>query len=214
VNVRWRGDRAVLVTVNDAQTREQLADALHQNLVVLGDDAELRRGMQHVLVEVSAPDPDLLRRVEEQVRLNTDQPHAGSPIGHTHRIPVRYDGTDLADTASALDVTVPDLVSAHSAQRWRVAMIGFAPGFAYLEPFEALVLDWSGLQRRSTPRPRVPRGSVALAAGMSAVYPSPMPGGWHLIGTSDAVLFDVERPSAPSLLAPGDLVIFEDVTSR
>lgn len=214
MKVRWRGDRAVLVTVTDAQAREQLADALQQNLMVLGDDAELRRGMQHVLVEVSVPDPDLLRRVEEQVRLIADQPVAVPPIGHTHRIPVRYDGTDLADTASVLDVTVSDLVGAHAAQRWRVAMIGFAPGFAYLEPFEAPLLDWSGLQRRTTPRPRVPRGSVALAAGMSAVYPSPMPGGWHLIGTSDAVLFDVERPRSPSLLAPGDFVIFEDVTPR
>jgi len=86
-------------------------------------------------------------------------------------------------------------------------MMGFAPGFGYLIPDGRSLVDWSKLARRSDPRAEVPAGSVAIAAGMSAVYPANMPGGWHLIGQTAALVFDVDR-SPPALLAPGDVVTF------
>jgi KipI family sensor histidine kinase inhibitor len=82
--------------------------------------------------------------------------------------------------------------------------IGFAPGFPYLGPLPELLR----LPRRSTPRTRVPAGSVAIAADMTGIYPAVLPGGWHLIGRTPLRLFD-PHASPPSLLAPGDGVQFE-----
>ena len=87
-------------------------------------------------------------------------------------------------------------------------MMGFAPGFGYLIPIGAPLLRWDALDRRDRPRAQVPLGSVALAAGMSAVYPEPMPGGWHLIGTTTTRLFDAADLHAPTLLQPDDVVRF------
>lgn len=164
--------------------------------------------MRDVLVEIPEPDILLLDRVEEALR--TGAPDSGSAASShgRHTIEVRYDGEDLDAAANALGVTRGELVTAHGEQAWRVAMLGFAPGFGYLEPVGPLVLDWGALHRRASPRPKVPRGSVAIAAGMSAVYPRDMPGGWHLIGISAVELFAAEREEAPSLLAAGDQVRF------
>jgi inhibitor of KinA len=82
-------------------------------------------------------------------------------------------------------------------------MIGFAPGFPYIGPLPATLT----LPRRATPRPAVPAGSVALAAGFTGIYPARLPGGWHLIGQTDLVLFDPQR-TPPALLQPGDRVQF------
>jgi KipI family sensor histidine kinase inhibitor len=88
-----------------------------------------------------------------------------------------------------------------------VAALGFSPGFGYLTTTDPL---FAQVARRPDPRRRVPAGSVALAAGMCAVYPSPTPGGWQLIGSTKATLFDSEvRP--PNLLVVGDLVQFVEV---
>lgn len=121
-------------------------------------------------------------------------------------IPVRYggeDGPDLDGAALALDLTTGDVISQHTAQPFRVLMIGFAPGFPYIGPLPASLT----LPRRSTPRAAVPAGSVAIAAGMTGIYPSKLPGGWHLIGRTDVTLFNPQR-DPPSLLQAGDGVQF------
>ena len=125
----------------------------------------------------------------------------------THEIRSRYDGPDLDAVAADLGVTTGELVRRHREARWTVAAVGFAPGFGYLTGSDPL---FDAVARRADPRPRVPRGAVALAAGMCAVYPSPTPGGWQLIGSSDVELFD---PSAtqPALLRVGDRVRFTQV---
>jgi allophanate hydrolase subunit 1 len=87
-------------------------------------------------------------------------------------------------------------------------MMGFAAGFGYRVPEGPWLLDWSSVARRDRPRDRVPAGSVALAAGMSAVYPEEMPGGWQLLGHTSARLFDAANASSPSLLRPSDTVRF------
>lgn len=121
-------------------------------------------------------------------------------------IDVRYDGDDLTDAATELGVSVEHLVAAHRSARWTVAFTGFAPGFGYLTSPE-----WTyHLPRRAMPRTRVPAGAVAVADEFCGIYPRPTPGGWQLIGTTDAVLFDLDRP-APALLTPGTCVHFREM---
>ena len=118
-------------------------------------------------------------------------------------IGVRYDGPDLADVAIAAGLSTTEVVNRHSALEYRVALLGFVPGFAYLGPIDpALVLP-----RRASPRARVPAGSVAIAGAQTGIYPADTPGGWHLIGRTAAVLFDPAR-NPPALLAVGDRVRF------
>jgi KipI family sensor histidine kinase inhibitor len=121
-------------------------------------------------------------------------------------IPVSYGGDagpDLVEAAQALGVTEAQLIAAHCAEPLRVLMIGFAPGFPYIGPLPSSL----HLPRRNTPRSAVPAGSVAIAAGMTGIYPSALPGGWRLIGRTNVTLFDPQR-EPPSLLQAGDWVRF------
>lgn len=127
---------------------------------------------------------------------------AGGP-GPLVEVPVRYDGADLDETAALLGIPSPELVSRHARARWSVAFTGFAPGFAYLTSE-----DWPfDVPRLDRPRTRVPAGSVGLAAGFSGAYPRETPGGWRLIATTDAILFDPDADS-PVLLPPRARVRF------
>ena len=103
-------------------------------------------------------------------------------------------------------LTPDEVVAAHTGTPWRVAFAGFAPGFAYLFGGDARLQ----VSRRSEPRTSVPAGSVGLAGEFSAVYPRSSPGGWQLLGHTDATLWDVDR-QPPSLLQPGSVVHFVDV---
>lgn len=122
-------------------------------------------------------------------------------------IDVVYDGADLDDVAHHTGLSVPAVVDAHTATPWRVGFGGFAPGFAYLIDGDPRLR----VPRRAEPRTRVPAGSVGLAGEFSGVYPRESPGGWQLIGRTDAVLWDVDR-AAPALLEPGMWVQFRAVT--
>lgn len=132
--------------------------------------------------------------------------HEHSPTAEVIDIPVTYDGPDLDDVAGTLHLSVEEVVAAHVSATYVVAFCGFAPGFAYLTGLDPRL----HLPRRSTPRTRVPAGSVSIAAHYSAVYPSPSPGGWHLLGTTDVVLWDEHRAN-PALLTPGAEVRFRRV---
>ena len=116
---------------------------------------------------------------------------------------VRYDGEDLADVALACGLGVGEVVELHTAATYTVAFCGFMPGFSYLTGLDARL----HLPRRTSPRPRVPPGSVAIASEFTAVYPSASPGGWHLLGSTDAVMWAESRP-LPALLPPGTEVRF------
>lgn len=121
----------------------------------------------------------------------------------TISLAVRYDGDDLHEVAAATGLSVDDVIALHSGAVYTVAFCGFMPGFAYMVGLpEALHLP-----RRATPRTRVPAGAVAIAAEFAGVYPQASPGGWHLLGHTDAVLWDdTRRP--PALLAPGTTLRF------
>lgn len=121
-------------------------------------------------------------------------------------IDVVYDGEDLADIADMTGMSVDEVIATHSGTAYTVAFLGFAPGFAYLTGLDERL----HLPRRPSPRTKVPRGSVAMAGPFTAVYPHDSPGGWQLLGRSDALLWDLERPE-PSLLRPGMKVRFQAV---
>lgn len=134
--------------------------------------------------------------------------HSGARAAQSreHRIPVRYDGMDLEAVASSTGLSVEDVVERHSGRTYTVDLLGFVPGFAYLSELDASLQ----LPRRAQPRPRIAAGSVGIAAAQTAVYPLDTPGGWHIIGRTQTVMFDPTR-GAPALLAPGDTVRFERV---
>jgi KipI family sensor histidine kinase inhibitor len=123
-------------------------------------------------------------------------------------IDVDYRGDDLAETAALLGVSVEHLVARHAATSWRVAFIGFAPGFGYL-----VAEDWPfDVPRLDVARTRVPAGAVGLAGAFSGAYPRESPGGWRLVGRTEAALWD-PLADAPALLAPGRTVRFRPVTT-
>jgi KipI family sensor histidine kinase inhibitor len=121
-----------------------------------------------------------------------------------HSIRVRYDGADLDAVAAATGLSPLEVVAIHSAETYSVDLLGFVPGFAYLSEIDARL----ELPRREQPRPRVPAGSVAIAARLTGIYPFDTPGGWHILGSTNEVLFDPRRDE-PSLFRPGDTVKFE-----
>jgi inhibitor of KinA len=126
--------------------------------------------------------------------------------GPLHRIPVQYGGAfgpDLADVASMAGLSEQAVVSQHSSPVYRVFMLGFSPGFAYMGPVEASI----AVPRRATPRTVVPVGSVAIAGRLTGVYPSESPGGWQLIGRTPVRPFDLNR-AQPFLFKAGDRVQF------
>jgi len=118
-------------------------------------------------------------------------------------IVVRYDGPDLADVARLTGLSAEEVVRAHTGTPWRVAFGGFAPGFGYLVGGDPRL----EVPRRDEARTRVPAGAVGLAGTFSGVYPRESPGGWQLIGTTDAVLWDLDR-EPPALLRAGATVRF------
>lgn len=206
------GDRALLVEPGLAAPDPPSATAW----VLAVADAARRQwpqasvvpGLRSVLVSFepgqrpedrSAASDALVRQLGAGAPSSRDE-GTGPPL----RIDVRYDGPDLSEVAGLLGVGTDALVSRHQSAVWTVAAIGFSSGFAYLTTADPL---FASVPRRGEPRTRVPAGSLALAAGMCAVYPSATPGGWQLIGASDHVLFDVDA-DPPALLRPGDRIEF------
>ncbi len=135
---------------------------------------------------------DVMRVLNEAVASLVLREEGEQRIVH---VQVRYggeDGPDFSDAAQSLGMTSGELVALHTAQPWRVLMIGFAPGFPYIGPLPPAL----HLPRRSTPRPAVPAGSVAIAAGLTGIYPARLPGGWHLLGRTELELFNAQRRAA------------------
>jgi len=194
-------DRSLLVEAAD------LDEAMRLNLAWDGAPGVVERipGARTVLVRF---DPVRTSAVSLAAVLSATVVDA-EHVPHTSEvtIPVHYDGEDLAEAASLLGVSAEELVNRHLAADWQVAFSGFAPGFGYVVGSDPLF----DVPRRSSPRTRVPAGSVALAGAFTGVYPRESPGGWQLIGRTDAVMWDIDR-DPPALLAPGTSVRF--VASR
>lgn len=131
--------------------------------------------------------------------------------GRLWRLPVCYAdefGLDLAETAERCKVTVDQVISIHTGGRYFVYMLGFMPGLAYMGGLDGAL----HLPRRSSPRTKVPQGSVAIAESMTTIYPWESPGGWHLLGRTPLRLFDASR-AEPILLGAGDEVTYFAVST-
>jgi KipI family sensor histidine kinase inhibitor len=128
-----------------------------------------------------------------------------SEAGDLVELPTSYDGPDLGDVARHWDMTSDEVVATHRGTEFVVAFCGFAPGFAYCSGLPERL----AVPRLDSPRTKVPAGSVGLAGVFTGIYPTASPGGWRIIGTTTASLWDVDRES-PALLVPGTRVRFVD----
>ncbi|WP_182544245.1 5-oxoprolinase subunit B family protein [Halosaccharopolyspora lacisalsi] len=154
-------------------------------------------------------DPDTADIAEVQDAVQATRPsHGGQQERGLLRVPVVYDGEDLAEVARLTGLTEREVVEAHTGTEWRVAFGGFAPGFGYLSGGDSRLV----VPRRAEPRTRVPVGAVGLAGEFSGIYPRTSPGGWQLIGRTDLEIWRVDR-DPPALLRPGVRVRFEEATA-
>jgi KipI family sensor histidine kinase inhibitor len=126
-------------------------------------------------------------------------------------VPACYDGSfgpDLGDVAAFGRCSIDEVIDLHLRLEYRVFVVGFVPGFAYMAPVDPRI----AAPRRASPRLKVPAGSVAVAAGQTGVYPAETPGGWNLIGRCPVKPYDAER-AEPFLFHPGDRVRFERISA-
>jgi KipI family sensor histidine kinase inhibitor len=193
------GTTALLAELDDLEQVQGLYDAL-------SDDpppgvVDVVPAARTVLVVVD-PSVTTLATLEQALRSTT--PRSGRrEHGDLLEVPVAYDGEDLDEAAVLLGWDAAELVRRHTSAEWSVAFCGFAPGFGYL-----VSPDWpASVPRRSSPRTKVPPGSVALAGEFSGVYPRESPGGWQLVGRTSLAVFDLSREPA-ALLRPGVRVRF------
>ncbi|UOB75000.1 MULTISPECIES: 5-oxoprolinase subunit PxpB [Pseudoalteromonas] len=124
-------------------------------------------------------------------------------VAKHHKIKTHYNGADLNYVANFHSLSIDDVINLHSEPQYAVLFLGFQPGFAYLNGLNKQLFT----PRRSEPRLKVPRGSVAIGADQTAIYPADSPGGWHIIGQTDIPLFDATQKS-PCLIQPGDTLEF------
>lgn len=195
------GDRALLVEVEGTDAVAGIRRALEA--APLPGQREVVPAARTVLVVLDRPPTDRDAAALHRLPTVDAGPAGDAPL---ITVPVVLDGPDLADVARLSGRSVPDVVAALTGVELTVAFSGFAPGFGYLT---GLPEDLH-VPRRETPRTRVPAGAVALAGPYAGIYPRSSPGGWQLVGRTDAVLFDVDR-DPPALLVPGARVRFREV---
>lgn len=130
----------------------------------------------------------------------------------THIIPVCYDpsyGIDILAVAEEKHLSIDEIITLHTSQTFRVYMIGFVPGFAYMGTLPSILET----KRKNIPRLEVPKGSVAIAGLQTGIYPSTIPGGWNILGRTPINLFDKTKERC-SFLQAGDLVQFHSITKK
>jgi KipI family sensor histidine kinase inhibitor len=195
------GDQALLLQFDS--TAEVLAWAAALRETAMPGVLDIVPAARTVLLKLDGPRrQSAIRRRLRELRVTHDAV-ATAPRGEPTVIDVVYDGADLAEVADRTGLTTAQVIEAHSATPWQVGFCGFAPGFAYLVGGDPRLV----VPRRSEPRSAVPAGAVGLAGEFTGIYPRRSPGGWQLIGHTDAALWDIDRPE-PALLTPGIWVQF------
>jgi inhibitor of KinA len=198
------GDAALL-----AELGTRLDTALNTRAIALAAALKKRRDVRQAIASYASVtvqfDPD--RATHESLataieRLAAKRPPLAEP-GRLHRIPVTYDGPDIEAVATRLDLSPEQIAEIHTRPIYRVFLVGFVPGWAYLGP----LAEELELPRRHVPRMQVPAGSVAIAGRQTGIYPLPTPGGWHLIGRTKVRLF-LPDSDPPCLFRAGDRVKF------
>jgi inhibitor of KinA len=214
VRVRPAGDSAWLV-----ELPERIDPAVNARAVEIARAVEASTlpvtdvvvGYRSVMVYVDPLDPGA-GRAEATLQQIAGEPTTGTAVaGSRLDVPVCYDGLyapDLADVAAFGRCSIADVVERHLAPEYRVFVVGFVPGFAYMASVDPRI----AAPRRTSPRLRVPPGSVAIAAAQTGIYPAPTPGGWNLIGRCPIRPYDPGR-AAPFLFHPGDRIRFHRISS-
>ncbi|KAA1251948.1 allophanate hydrolase subunit 1 [Mycobacterium simiae] len=195
------GDQALMVECDAPADVLVWTDALRA--AALPGVIDIVPASRSVLVKLAAPRFQGVTRQRLRRLPLRSAASAADHQGYHPVIDVIYDGPDLAEVASHTGLTTAQVINAHTATRWRVGFHGFAPGFAYLIGGDPRLR----VPRKLEPRTSVPAGAVALAGEYSAIYPCQSPGGWQIIGHTDAVLWDIARP-IPALLTQGMWVRF------
>lgn len=192
---------AFMVELDSLEQTMALADSLSE-MPIKGIE-EMTPAARTILVRY---DP-IITDTNELVRLISlrDISKAQVKTSKLVTIPVHYHGEDLADVAQYLGISVAEVILRHTENEYQVAFSGFAPGFGYMVSKGAQL----NVPRRQSPRVRIPAGSVALAGEFSSVYPQASPGGWQLIGVTELLMWDINRPE-PALVQAGMRVNFVD----
>jgi KipI family sensor histidine kinase inhibitor len=200
---RWRpaGDAALLLQVEGLAARLAVAILTERVAGVL----DVVPAARTVLVTTEPGSNDLGELAGRLLKLPLPPDRPGEAA--LAEIAVVYDGPDLAEVAQLTGLSPGDVVARHAAGEYTVGWLGFSPGFGYLTGLDPVL---ASVPRLAEPRLRVPAGSVAIAGGLAAVYPSNSPGGWRLLGRTSAALWDPAR-NPPALLAPGMRVRFRRV---
>jgi KipI family sensor histidine kinase inhibitor len=193
------GDRALLARFATEDQAARWGDALRR--AAWPDVVDVVTAYRTVGVFVRPGATDLDQLADRLTRL--DESAGDDRTGRLVCIPVLYDGEDLSDVARRLGLTPAEVIAAHAGTDYRVYAIGFQPGFPYAGDLPPRL---AGLERRASPRPRVPAGSVAIVGRQTAVYPAASPGGWHLIGRTPLRIADVRLGRFP--IRPGDRLRF------
>jgi KipI family sensor histidine kinase inhibitor len=195
------GDQGLLLQF--ASTTDVLAWAGALREAALPGVLDIVPASRTVLLKLDGPGhQSAVRRHLRTLRVAADGV-ATAPPTEPMTIDVVYDGEDLPEVADLTGLSTAQVIDAHTATAWQVGFGGFAPGFAYLIGGDPRL----AVPRRSEPRSAVPAGAVGLAGEFTGIYPRRSPGGWQLIGRTDAVLWDIDRPN-PALLSPGMWVQF------
>ena len=212
-----------IISASDTAIVIEFGDAISQELndKVLAADAVICESNLSGIIETVPTFRSLMIHYDPRITTATELEAALLPLvdsgqskgrkTSTWQLPVCYEGEygpDLENIANLTGVSTEQVIHLHTASPCHIYMLGFLPGQPYIgglpEPLH--------LPRLSTPRVRVPRGSVAIATGLSTIYPYESPGGWHLIGSTPVSLFDKHRPK-PALFAPGDSILFKPVST-
>jgi inhibitor of KinA len=214
-HVRAAGDSGWLVELPDRLDIDvnaraiEIAKAIEQSDLPATDVVVGYRSVMVYVDPLSEQSPGIARRLEGIAASAATIPAASAELVV---VPVCYDGVhgpDLADIAAFAQCSVPEVIERHLAIEYRVFVVGFVPGFAYMAPVDPRI----AAPRRPAPRLKVPAGSVAIAAGQTGIYPAETPGGWSLIGRSPVRPYDPQRDQ-PFLFRPGDRVRFDRISAE
>jgi KipI family sensor histidine kinase inhibitor len=226
VKLRTVGENALMLYVGDASNEQTLAQVQSAVAIieqVLGDElVDVIPSYASVLIlfdPLRSERGAIARRLRGALR-NTRTAQNSPMTGRSVVLPVYYapeSGADLEALAARAGLSTQDVIALHTGVEYRVYAIGFAPGFAYLGQVDERI----AAPRHATPRPHVPRGSVAIADRQTAVYPDASPGGWNLIGLCPVPMFDRAAPSSNAHVrganvympvSVGDTVRFEPIS--
>ena len=203
--VHTAGEHALLLDVAEGRAAEVAERIAHGPLASLVTTVIPASRSVLILAE-DAVRAELVRALLQNGNVLDLEDAAAIDCGRDHHVPTRYGGLDLEDAAAACGLSAREFAIAHADSEHRVGFFGFAPGFAYINGLNPRL----ELPRRDSPRTLVEAGMVAVAARQSVIYPGGTPGGWHLIGKTDFVAWDLQA-DPPTPLAVGDRIVFEPI---